>query len=213
MKKIILLAMLAVSTVSLTSCINNNDDYYDAPQVQNVGKINYLGKTFSLNNAVVSDIEQKDGGYYYGVELSTNEVPQNGKLTGSYLYLEIFQRSDLSFTGSYVAGNKDRGLDYIEYFENPTINNYQPVTGSGSLEIYGNNLPTGSVYLENYYDNYNRDLLKTNFNITDINGNTLSGDFDGLFQFIQKYNKTSAAKAKVDTTNRVITGKRRGTGR
>ena len=79
MKKIIFLAMLAVSSISLTSCVNNDDGYYDnGPEIVNVGQINYDGVSFPLRNAVVADIEKADGGYYYSVELSTNPVPKNG---------------------------------------------------------------------------------------------------------------------------------------
>ncbi len=210
MKKIIFLAMLAVSSVSLTSCVNNDDGYYDAPEIYNTGHVNYLGQSFSISNAVVADIEQKDGGYIYSVELSTNPVPQNGKLNGSYLYLEIYQRNGLNFNGNYITQDNDRGLDYIEYYENPTMQNYAPILNSGTLQVTDSQFASGAVYLENYEDGYKRSLLKSTFSLKDVSGNTLSGDFDGLFQFIQKYNKSGkVTSVKSSSTERVKTGVRR----
>ncbi|MDH1881065.1 hypothetical protein ACTS9T_12145 [Empedobacter falsenii] len=212
MKKIIFLAMLAVSSISLTSCVNNDDGYYDnGPEIVNVGQINYDGVSFPLRNAVVADIEKADGGYYYSVELSTNPVPKNGKLYGSYLYLEIFQRGDLNFNGTYVTENNDRGLDYIEYYEDPIMQNYVPVLNSGTFALLDTDFSSGSINLKNYFDPYNRSLLSTNFALRVSNGKTLTGDFDGLFDFIQLYNKSAkgAVNAKSATTERVKTGVRR----
>ena len=212
MKKIIFLAMLAVSSISLTSCVNNDDGYYDnGPEIVNVGQINYDGVSFPLRNAVVADIEKADGGYYYSVELSTNPVPKNGKLYGSYLYLEIFQRVDLNFNGTYVTENNDRGLDYIEYYEDPIMQNYVPVLNSGTFALLDTDFSSGSINLKNYFDPYNRSLLSTNFALRVSNGKTLTGDFDGLFDFIQLYNKSAkgAVNAKSATTERVKTGVRR----
>lgn len=212
MKKIIFLAMLAVSSVSLTSCVNNDDGYYDnGPEIVNVGQINYDGVSFPLRNAVVADIEKADGGYYYSVELSTNPVPKNGKLYGSYLYLEIFQRGDLNFNGTYVTENNDRGLDYIEYYEDPIMQNYVPVLNSGTFALLDTDFSSGSINLKNYFDPYNRSLLSTNFALRVSNGKTLTGDFDGLFDFIQLYNKSAkgTVSAKSATTERVKTGVRR----
>jgi len=210
MKKIIFLAMLA--SISLTSCVNNDDGYYDnGPEIVNVGQINYDGVSFPLRNAVVADIEKADGGYYYSVELSTNPVPKNGKLYGSYLYLEIFQRGDLNFNGTYVTENNDRGLDYIEYYEDPIMQNYVPVLNSGTFALLDTDFSSGSINLKNYFDPYNRSLLSTNFALRVSNGKTLTGDFDGLFDFIQLYNKSAkgAVNAKSATTERVKTGVRR----
>ncbi|MGV0948808.1 hypothetical protein ACTS91_13925 [Empedobacter falsenii] len=212
MKKIIFLAMLAVSSISLTSCVNNDDGYYDnGPEIVNVGQINYDGVSFPLRNAVVADIEKADGGYYYNIELSTNPVPKNGKLYGSYLYLEIFQRGDLNFNGTYVTENNDRGLDYIEYYEDPIMQNYVPVLNSGTFALLDTDFSSGSINLKNYFDPYNRSLLSTNFALRVSNGKTLTGDFDGLFDFIQLYNKSAkgAVNAKSATTERVKTGVRR----
>ncbi|MGV1000000.1 hypothetical protein ACTS9U_01055 [Empedobacter falsenii] len=212
MKKIIFLAMLAVSSISLTSCVNNDDGYYDnGPEIVNVGQINYDGVSFPLRNAVVADIEKADGGYYYSVELSTNPVPKNGKLYGSYLYLEIFQRGDLNFNGTYVTENNDRGLDYIEYYEDPIMQNYVPVLNSGTFALLDTDFSSGSINLKNYFDPYNRSLLSTNFALRVSNGKTLTGDFDGLFDFIQLYNKSAkgAVNAKSATTERVKIGVRR----
>ncbi|MBW1618298.1 MULTISPECIES: hypothetical protein [Empedobacter] len=212
MKKIIFLAMLTVSSISLTSCVNNDDGYYDnGPEIVNVGQINYDGVSFPLRNAVVADIEKADGGYYYSVELSTNPVPKNGKLYGSYLYLEIFQRGDLNFNGTYVTENNDRGLDYIEYYEDPIMQNYVPVLNSGTFALLDTDFSSGSINLKNYFDPYNRSLLSTNFALRVSNGKTLTGDFDGLFDFIQLYNKSAkgAVNAKSATTERVKTGVRR----
>ncbi|STD58956.1 MULTISPECIES: hypothetical protein [Empedobacter] len=210
MKKIIFLAMLAVSSISLTSCVNNDDGYYE-PEIVNVGQINYDGVSFPLRNAVVADIKKADGGFYYSVELSTNPVPKNGKLNGAYLYLEIFQRGDLSFNGSYVTENNDRGLDYIEYYEDPIMQNYVPVLNSGTFALLDTDFSSGSINLKNYFDPYNRSLLSTNFALRVSNGKTLTGDFDGLFDFIQLYNKSAkgAVNAKSATTERVKTGVRR----
>lgn len=204
--------MLAVSSISLTSCVNNDDGYYDnGPEIVNVGQINYDGVSFPLRNAVVADIEKADGGYYYSVELSTNPVPKNGKLYGSYLYLEIFQRGDLNFNGTYVTENNDRGLDYIEYYEDPIMQNYVPVLNSGTFALLDTDFSSGSINLKNYFDPYNRSLLSTNFALRVSNGKTLTGDFDGLFDFIQLYNKSAkgAVNAKSATTERVKTGVRR----
>lgn len=204
--------MLAVSSVSLTSCVNNDDGYYDnGPEIVNVGQINYDGVSFPLRNAVVADIEKADGGYYYSVELSTNPVPKNGKLYGSYLYLEIFQRGDLNFNGTYVTENNDRGLDYIEYYEDPIMQNYVPVLNSGTFALLDTDFSSGSINLKNYFDPYNRSLLSTNFALRVSNGKTLTGDFDGLFDFIQLYNKSAkgTVSAKSATTERVKTGVRR----
>ncbi len=204
--------MLAVSSISLTSCVNNDDGYYDnGPEIVNVGQINYDGVSFPLRNAVVADIEKADGGYYYSVELSTNPVPKNGKLYGSYLYLEIFQRGDLNFNGTYVTENNDRGLDYIEYYEDPVMQNYVPVLNSGTFALLDTDFSSGSINLKNYFDPYNRSLLSTNFALRVSNGKTLTGDFDGLFDFIQLYNKSAkgAVNAKSATTERVKTGVRR----
>ena len=212
MKKIIFLAMLTVSSISLTSCVNNDDGYYDnGPEIVNVGQINYDGVSFPLRNAVVADIEKADGGYYYSVELSTNPVPKNGKLYGSYLYLEIFQRGDLNFNGTYVTENNDRGLDYIEYYEDPIMQNYVPVLNSGTFALLDTDFSSGSINLKNYFDPYNRSLLSTNFALRVSNGKTLTGDFDGLFDFIQLYNKSAkgAVNAKSATTERVKIGVRR----
>ncbi len=204
--------MLAVSSISLTSCVNNDDGYYDnGPEIVNVGQINYDGVSFPLRNAVVADIEKADGGYYYSVELSTNPVPKNGKLYGSYLYLEIFQRGDLNFNGTYVTENNDRGLDYIEYYEDPIMQNYVPVLNSGTFALLDTDFSSGSINLKNYFDPYNRSLLSTNFALRVSNGKTLTGDFDGLFDFIQLYNKSAkgAVNAKSATTERVKIGVRR----
>ena len=204
--------MLAVSSISLTSCVNNDDGYYDnGPEIVNVGQINYDGVSFPLRNAVVADIEKADGGYYYSVELSTNPVPKNGKLYGSYLYLEIFQRGDLNFNGTYVTENNDRGLDYIEYYEDPIMQNYVPVLNSGTFALLDTDFSSGSINLKNYFDPYNRSLLSTNFALRVSNGKTLTGDFDGLFDFIQIYNKSAkgAVNSKSATTERVKTGVRR----
>ncbi len=204
--------MLTVSSISLTSCVNNDDGYYDnGPEIVNVGQINYDGVSFPLRNAVVADIEKADGGYYYSVELSTNPVPKNGKLYGSYLYLEIFQRGDLNFNGTYVTENNDRGLDYIEYYEDPIMQNYVPVLNSGTFALLDTDFSSGSINLKNYFDPYNRSLLSTNFALRVSNGKTLTGDFDGLFDFIQLYNKSAkgAVNAKSATTERVKTGVRR----
>ena len=212
MKKIIFLAMLAVSSISLTSCVNNDDGYYDnGPEIVNVGQINYDGVSFPLRNAVVADIKKADGGFYYSVELSTNPVPKNGKLNGAYLYLEIFQRGDLNFNGTYVTENNDRGLDYIEYYEDPIMQNYVPVLNSGTFALLDTDFSSGSINLKNYFDPYNRSLLSTNFALRVSNGKTLTGDFDGLFDFIQLYNKSAkgAVNAKSATTERVKTGVRR----
>ena len=203
--------MLTVSSISLTSCVNNDDGYYDnGPEIVNVGQINYDGVSFPLRNAVVADIEKADGGYYYSVELSTNPVPKNGKLYGSYLYLEIFQRGDLNFNGTYVTENNDRGLDYIEYYEDPIMQNYVPVLNSGTFALLDTDFSSGSINLKNYFDPYNRSLLSTNFALRVSNGKTLTGDFDGLFDFIQLYNKSAkgAVNAKSATTERVKTGVR-----
>ncbi|MDH0674057.1 hypothetical protein N5D03_05855 [Empedobacter sp. GD03861] len=211
MKKIIFLAMLTVSSISLTSCVNNDDGYYDnGPEIVNVGQINYDGVSFPLRNAVVADIEKADGGYYYSVELSTNPVPKNGKLYGSYLYLEIFQRGDLNFNGTYVTENNDRGLDYIEYYEDPIMQNYVPVLNSGTFALLDTDFSSGSINLKNYFDPYNRSLLSTNFALRVSNGKTLTGDFDGLFDFIQLYSKSAkdAVSAKSASTERVKTGVR-----
>ncbi len=201
MKKIIFLAMLAISSVALTSCVNTDDGYYDAPDIVNVGQINYMGHSFPLRNAVVADIEQKDGGYYYGVEFSTNPVPVNGRLSGAYVYMKIFQRGDLKFNGTYVTENDDRGIDYIEYFEDPMMSNYEPITGSGSMNVYDEDFRSGSMFLENYFDNYNRSLLRSNFSLKDQNGNSLTGDFNGMYDFIEKYKKSAkvATSAKMST--------------
>lgn len=204
--------MLAVSSISLTSCVNNDDGYYDnGPEIVNVGQINYDGVSFPLRNAVVADIEKADGGYYYSVELSTNPVPKNGKLYGSYLYLEIFQRGDLNFNGTYVTENNDRGLDYIEYYEDPIMQNYVPVLNSGTFALLDTDFSSGSINLKNYFDPYNRSLLSTNFALRVSNGKTLTGDFDGLFDFIQLCNKSAkgAVNAKSATTERVKIGVRR----
>ena len=204
--------MLTVSSISLTSCVNNDDGYYDnGPEIVNVGQINYDGVSFPLRNAVVADIEKADGGYYYSVELSTNPVPKNGKLYGSYLYLEIFQRGDLNFNGTYVTENNDRGLDYIEYYEDPIMQNYVPVLNSGTFALLDTDFSSGSINLKNYFDPYNRSLLSTNFALRVSNGKTLTGDFDGLFDFIQLYNKSAkgAVNAKSATTERVKIGVRR----
>lgn len=210
MKKIIFLAMLAVSSVTLTSCVNNDDGYY-VPDIVNVGQINYDGVSFPLRNAVVADIEKADGGYYYSVELSTNAVPKNGKLNGAYLYLEIFQRGDLNFNGTYVTEDADRGLDYIEYYENPVMQDYVPVLNSGTFSLVDSDFSSGSTNIRNYYDSYNRSLLNTNFALRVSNGKTLTGDFDGLFEFIQLYNKSAkgVVSAKSTSTERVKTGVRR----
>jgi len=192
--------------------VNNDDGYYDnGPEIVNVGQINYDGVSFPLRNAVVADIEKADGGYYYSVELSTNPVPKNGKLYGSYLYLEIFQRGDLNFNGTYVTENNDRGLDYIEYYEDPVMQNYVPVLNSGTFALLDTDFSSGSINLKNYFDPYNRSLLSTNFALRVSNGKTLTGDFDGLFDFIQLYNKSAkgAVNAKSATTERVKTGVRR----
>jgi len=192
--------------------VNNDDGYYDnGPEIVNVGQINYDGVSFPLRNAVVADIEKADGGYYYSVELSTNPVPKNGKLYGSYLYLEIFQRGDLNFNGTYVTENNDRGLDYIEYYEDPIMQNYVPVLNSGTFALLDTDFSSGSIHLKNYFDPYNRSLLSTNFALRVSNGKTLTGDFDGLFDFIQLYNKSAkgAVNAKSATTERVKTGVRR----
>jgi len=192
--------------------VNNDDGYYDnGPEIVNVGQINYDGVSFPLRNAVVADIEKADGGYYYSVELSTNPVPKNGKLYGSYLYLEIFQRGDLNFNGTYVTENNDRGLDYIEYYEDPIMQNYVPVLNSGTFALLDTDFSSGSINLKNYFDPYNRSLLSTNFALRVSNGKTLTGDFDGLFDFIQLYNKSAkgAVNAKSATTERVKTGVRR----
>ena len=203
--------MLTVSSISLTSCVNNDDGYYDnGPEIVNVGQINYDGVSFPLRNAVVADIEKADGGYYYSVELSTNPVPKNGKLYGSYLYLEIFQRGDLNFNGTYVTENNDRGLDYIEYYEDPIMQNYVPVLNSGTFALLDTDFSSGSINLKNYFDPYNRSLLSTNFALRVSNGKTLTGDFDGLFDFIQLYSKSAkdAVSAKSASTERVKTGVR-----
>lgn len=212
MKKIIFLAMLAVSSITLTSCINDDDGYYDyVPDIVNVGEINYDGVSFPLRNAVVADIEQADGGYYYSVELSTNPIPKNGKLNGSYLYLEVYQRDDLKFNGTYVTESNERGLDYIEYYENPIMQDYVPVLNSGSFALLDSDFSSGSINLTNYSDPYGRSLLSSNFALRVVNGKMLTGDFDGLFEFIQLYNKSAKGEvsAKSASTNRVKSGVRR----
>ncbi|TGN26422.1 hypothetical protein [Empedobacter tilapiae] len=211
MKKIIFLAMLAVSSVTLTSCVSN-DDYYDyIPDIVNVGQVNYDGVSFPIRNAVVADIEQADGGYYYSVELSTNPVPKNGKLNGSYLYLEIFQRGDLNFNGNYIKGSNDRGIDYVEYYENPMMKDYIPILNSGSFVLLNDDFTSGSINLRNYFDPYNRSLLNANFALRVVNGKTLSGDFDGLFDFIQLYNKSAKGivSERPSSVERIKTGVRR----
>lgn len=213
MKKIIFLAMLAVSSVTLTSCVNNDDGFYEPiPEIINVGQINYDGVSFPLRNAVVADIEKTANGYYYSVELSTNPVPKNGKLNGAYLYLEIFQRGDLNFNGNYITGSNDRGIAYIDYYENPTMQDYIPILNSGTFALLDEDFTSGSINLRNYFDGYNRSLLNTNFALRVVNGKTLTGDFDGLFDFIQLYNKSAAkmeTKAIPSSAERVKTGVRR----
>ena len=202
--------MLAVSSITLTSCVNDDDGYY-APDIINVGQINYDGVSFPLRNAVVADIEKAAGGYIYSVELSTNAVPKNGKLNGAYLYLEIYQRGDLDFNGTYVTGADNRGLDYIEYYENPIMQDYVPVLNSGTFALLDTDFSSGNINLTNYIDPYNRSLLSSNFVLRVSNGKTLTGDFDGLFDFIQLYNKSAkgAVSAKSGSTERVKKGVRR----
>lgn len=127
------------------------------------------------------------------------------------MYLEIFQRGDLNFNGTYVTENNDRGLDYIEYYEDPIMQNYVPVLNSGTFALLDTDFSSGSINLKNYFDPYNRSLLSTNFALRVSNGKTLTGDFDGLFDFIQLYNKSAkgAVNAKSATTERVKTGVRR----
>ncbi|WP_413533955.1 hypothetical protein [Empedobacter brevis] len=211
MKKIIFLVLLAVSSVTLTSCSSNDDDGYYVPEIVNVGQINYDGVSFPLRNAIVEDMRQADGGYYYSVELSTNPVPENGQLYGAFLYLEIFQRDNLSFNGNYIMGSNERGIDYVEFFVDPIMKGYVPISGSGTFSLYGKDFTSGSISLTNYFDSYNTSLLNANFAFRLVNGETLSGDFDGLFDFIQLYNKSAkgAVSAKGATTERVITGERR----
>ncbi|MBO6211933.1 hypothetical protein [Algoriella sp.] len=210
MKKIIFLMMLAIASVSLTSCVNDDDGYYEVPNIVNTGQITYKNVTFPLRNAVVSDIEKADGGFYYSVVLSQYPVPRDGRLNGPYLYMEIFQRGDLLFNGNYITNSNDRGLDYIEYFENPMMLNNVPVTGSGTLEVYDNQFDSGNLFLENYFDGYDRSLLNSAFSIRDISGSTLTGNFNGLFLFNQKYDKSvSLMKADSSKVERVKTGKRR----
>ena len=200
MKKIIFLMMLAIASVSLTSCVND-DGYIEVPDIVNTGQVTYLGKTFPLRNAVITDSELADGGIYYTVELSQNVVPQYGKLNGSYLFLEIFQRNGLLFNGTYDTSNSDRRISYIEYFENPTMDNYVPITGSGSLEVYDNQFQSGNIYLENYFDYYDRSLLNSRFSLRDISGNTLYGDFNGFFDYYSFSNKSSKSSISSKTTN------------
>ncbi len=196
--------MLAIASVSLTSCVNDDDGYF-VPDIINTGQINYQGVSFPIRNAVVSDIEKADGGYYYGVELSTNVVPANGRLAGAYLYLKIYQRGDLIFNGNYITNSDLRGLDYIEYYENPVMSGYIPIIGSGSFEVHDDQFQSGAIYLENYFDNYNRSLLTSTFSIKDYNGNTLSGDFNGLFDFIEKYKKSGKVVSAKSSSIRIRT--------
>ena len=192
--------MLAIASISLTSCVNNDDEYF-VPDVINTGQVTYLGKTFPLRNAVITDSELADGGIYYTVELSQNVVPQYGKLNGSYLFLEIFQRNGLLFNGTYTTNTSERRISYIEYFENPTMDNYVPITGSGSLEVYDNQFQSGNIYLENYFDNYDRSLLNSRFSLRDISNNILYGDFNGFFDYYSFSNKLSKSSISSKTTN------------
>ncbi|MEG0696856.1 MAG: hypothetical protein RR447_06955, partial [Algoriella sp.] len=58
---------------------------------------------------------------------------------------------------------------------------------------------------ENYFDNYNRSLLTSTFSIKDYNGNTLSGDFNGLFDFIEKYKKSGKVVSAKSSSIRIRT--------
>ncbi|WP_313579480.1 hypothetical protein [Chishuiella sp.] len=190
MKKLIYLTLLIISTFALTSC-SNNDDGGNNQNVPNSGIINYRGYSLPIYYITVEDYKPYDNGISYIVELSTNPVNYNGKNSGAYMYLEIYQSNSLSFSGQYTTSSANqytRSLDLIEFHVDPLLQNGIPVEGQSTLEVYNDYFSSGSILLNNYQN----DILYTNFEMIDQDGYRLTGNYEGVFDYIQNYNAKNA---------------------
>mgnify|MGYP003425877534 CR=1 FL=1 len=188
--------LLAIASVSLTSCTNNDDGIY-IPDPDNGyrGKIMYKGVTFPLKFARVEDMKFADNGYYYIVEMASNRVSLNtSSYADSYLYLEIYQHQSLPFSGEYFTNSDDKAIDYIDYYEGVNLDRGQVV--NYKFRIADDQFQSGRLFLNNYQNG----LLRTNFTFIDLDGYSLSGDYDGLFEFIDHYNRSAVNNYKSTAT-------------
>ncbi|GGE90390.1 hypothetical protein SAMN05443634_10946 [Chishuiella changwenlii] len=185
MKKFIILAILSVTTFTVSSCSNNDDSNNGV--IENRGNVTYDGFNLPIRNVVIEDMQPTQNGISYIVELSSNPINYNGRNSGAYIYLEIFQANGFTFSGEYntsEANFNSRSLDFIEFHVDPLLQNGVAVEGASTFAVYDNYFASGTIRLENY-DN---GLLVSNFLMTDLDGRPLRGNFEGLFEYIQHFN-------------------------
>ncbi|MGV0751148.1 hypothetical protein [Empedobacter brevis] len=190
MKKIIFLAMLAVSSITLTSCVNNDDGYYEEVNTQNT--VTYDNLRSPLNYGRIMDVKQAEGGFYYSLELSSDPVYLNGNSSSRvYIYATIFHYSDSSFSGTYSIGAEDYGIDEVYYYEN--VNLRDGIVQNYDLGIGPKDIKRGRLRLNGDIFNSNKiPYIETEFQFIDSYNNLnlpIYGNFGGDIEYIRLFNK------------------------
>lgn len=174
MKKIAFILLLSFVSISFTSCVNNDDDYY--LPVENTGSINYRGLRTPLRHVVILERGLDSYGYYnYDLFASENYYPMRGEgHTKALLYMEISSRRGLTFSGIYKLGsNFDRNIDRISYYENVTM--YNGAIDQYQFKLNDDQVANGDARITLYTSG----LLDLDFFFTDIERSTLQGKYRG----------------------------------
>ena len=193
--------MLAVSSVSLTSCVNNDDGYYEEVNYQNT--VTYDNLTSPLNHGRIMDVKQADGGYYYSLELSSDPVYLNGNSSSKvYIYVTIFHYDNSSFSSTYTIGAEDHGIDEVYYYENANLKD--GVLQNYEVGIGPNDIKRGTLKLNgDIFSSNKTPYIETNFQFIDSYNNLnlpINGNFSGNVEYSRLFNKSLKINSVLETT-------------